>query len=55
MTDKQREELVKALAARTKAATISKKAAREFLIREGYLTSSGELSPNFGGKKVSAG
>jgi len=54
MTDKQRDEIVKALASRTKAATASRKAAREFLIREGYLTSSGELSPNFGGKKVAA-
>ncbi len=55
MTDKQRDEIVKSLASRTRAATTSKKAAREFLIREGYLTSSGELSPNFGGKKASAG
>ena len=54
MSDKQREEIVKALESRTKAATTSKKAAREFLIREGYHTSSGELSPNFGGKKTAA-
>jgi hypothetical protein len=55
MTQKQREKIFQALESRTQEATASKKAAREFLVRQGYHTKDGELSPEFGGKKVAVG
>lgn len=51
MTDEQRRRAIKQLIKKhTAASTVSKKAARAALIKEGIYTKSGNLRPWYGGK-----
>ena len=50
MTQAQRAAIRDALSRWTEEATVTKEAAREHLIREGFYTSDGKLTPPYGGK-----
>lgn len=52
--DAQRAAIQQMIARHTAAATVSKKTARDSLIKEGVYTRGGQLKPAFGGKKSSS-
>jgi hypothetical protein len=55
MDERERELIRKALQARVKEAASHPDKARARLVAEGFYTKSGELTPQYGGKKVAAG
>lgn len=55
MDEQEREIIRKALRARVKEATKNPEKARARLIAEGFYTKSGDLTPQYGGKKAAAG
>lgn len=54
MTEAQRAQIRKALAERVAEAAKDPAKARARLIREGFYTETGELTPEYGGKRVAA-
>jgi hypothetical protein len=54
MDETEREIIRKALAARVKEATQNPDKARARLVEEGFYTASGNLTPQYGGRKVAA-
>lgn len=54
MNEAQRAEIRKALAARVVEATQNPEKARARLVREGFYTEKGDLTPEYGGKRVAS-
>lgn len=55
MDEKERAIIRAALANRIAEATKSPETAKARLVREGFYTATGQLTPQYGGKKVAAG